>query len=139
MKKNYKMMIQYDGSRFYGWQRQPDQDTVQGRMENVLARMCGGEQIETIGAGRTDAGVHAKGMVANVVMETSLSVEEIRDYLNQYLPDDIAVTEVRVASDRFHARYNAIRVKFSRYKQNQILINVSFDTLIRIGNCFPIR
>ena len=108
MKKNYKMMIQYDGSRFYGWQRQPDQDTVQGRMENVLARMCGVEQIETIGAGRTDAGVYAKGMVANVVMETSLSVEEIRDYLNQYLPDDIAVTEVRVASDRFHARYNAI-------------------------------
>ena len=108
MKKNYKMMIQYDGSRFYGWQRQPDQDTVQGRMENVLARMCVVEQIETIGAGRTDAGVHAKGMVANVVMETSLSVEEIRDYLNQYLPDDIAVTEVRVASDRFHARYNAI-------------------------------
>lgn len=108
MKMNYKMMIQYDGSRFYGWQRQPDQDTVQGRIENVLSRMCGGEQIETIGAGRTDAGVHARGMVANVVMETSLSVEEIRDYLNQYLPDDIAVSEVRVASARFHARYNAI-------------------------------
>ena len=108
MKMNYKMIIQYDGSRFYGWQRQPDQDTVQGRIENVLSRMCGVEQIETIGAGRTDAGVHARGMVANVVMETSLSVEEIRDYLNQYLPDDIAVSEVRVASARFHARYNAI-------------------------------
>ena len=108
MKMNYKMIIQYDGSRFYGWQRQPDQDTVQGRIENVLSRMCGVDQIETIGAGRTDGGVHAKGMVANVVMDTSLSVQEIRDYLNQYLPDDIAVLEVRIASERFHARYNAI-------------------------------
>lgn len=106
VKKNYKFLIMYDGSRFYGWQRQPDQDTVQGRIENVLSKMCE-EEIEVIGAGRTDAGVHAKAMVANAAFETQMDTEQIKNYLNRYLPDDIAVTEVREASPRFHSRYNA--------------------------------
>lgn len=105
--KNYKMIIEYDGSRYYGWQRQPNQTTIQGKLESVLGVMCG-KEVEVIGAGRTDGGVHAKGMVANACMETECSPEEIRDYLNKYLPDDIAVLEVREASPRFHARYNAI-------------------------------
>ena len=107
MKKNYKMTICYDGSRYYGWEHQPDRDTIQGKLENVLSRMCG-EDIDVIGAGRTDAGVHAKAMVANAVLNTELSPEEIRDYMNRYLPDDIAVKEVREASERFHARYKAV-------------------------------
>lgn len=102
--KNYKFLIEYDGSRYYGWQRQPDHTTIQGKLESVLC----GKEIEVIGAGRTDAGVHAKGMVANALLETDSMPEEIRDYLNRYLPDDIAVKEVREASPRFHARYNAI-------------------------------
>ncbi len=105
--KNYKLIIEYDGSRYYGWQRQPGQNTIQGKVENILSILCG-KEIEVIGAGRTDAGVHARGMAANVFMDTPLSAEEIRDYLNRYLPDDIAVREVREASPRFHARYNAI-------------------------------
>lgn len=105
--KNYRMLISYDGTRYYGWQRQPDQTTIQGKLENVLSEMCGRE-IEVIGAGRTDGGVHAKGMTANVHLETDRTSEEIRDYLNRYLPDDIAVLEVKEASPRFHARYNAI-------------------------------
>lgn len=105
--KNYKFIIEYDGSRYYGWQRQPDQNTIQGKLENVLGLMCGGE-VEVIGAGRTDGGVHAKGMVANAWLETERDCEEIRDYMNRYLPDDIAIREVREASPRFHARYNAI-------------------------------
>lgn len=104
---NYKMIIEYDGTRYYGWQRQPEQTTVQGKLESVLSLMCGRE-VEVIGAGRTDGGVHAKGMVANAVLETEKTCEEIRDYLNRYLPDDIAVLEVREASPRFHARYNAV-------------------------------
>ena len=63
--------------------------------------------IEIIAAGRTDAGVHAKGMVANAHMETKMKEDEICDYMNRYLPEDICVQEVRVASDRFHSRYNA--------------------------------
>lgn len=113
MRKNYKMILSYDGSRYYGWERQPDRDTIQGKLENVLSRMCG-EEIDVIGAGRTDAGVHAKAMVANAVLDTRFSPKEIRDYMNRYLPDDIAVREVKEASDRFHARYKAVG-KLYRY------------------------
>ncbi len=108
MRKNYKFILSYDGSRYYGWEHQPNTDmTIQGKLENVLSKMTDSD-IEVIGAGRTDAGVHAKGMVANAFLDTDLSEEEICDYMNQYLPEDICVNEVRVASDRFHSRYNAL-------------------------------
>lgn len=105
--KNYKMTLMYDGTRYYGWEHQPGRDTIQGKLEAVLERMCGAA-VEVIGAGRTDAGVHAKGMVASFQAETERAPEEIRDYLNRYLPDDIAVKEVREAAPRFHARYKAV-------------------------------
>ncbi len=105
--KNYRFLLEYDGSRYFGWQRQPGKTTIQGKLENVLSLMCGRE-VEVIGAGRTDAGVHARGMTANAFLETELSCGEIRDYMNRCLPDDIAVREVREASPRFHARYNAL-------------------------------
>lgn len=108
MKQNYKMTISYDGTRFQGWAKQPGVEmTIQGKLESVLALMTG-TTVEVIGAGRTDAGVHAKAMTANAHMETELTPEEIRDYLNRYLPEDIGVQEVRLASDRFHSRYNAV-------------------------------
>ncbi len=103
--KNFKFLLEYDGSRYLGWQRQPEKNTIQGKLEHVLGLMCG-KETEVIGAGRTDAGVHAKGMVANAWMDTEMSCEEIRDYMNRYLPDDIAVLEVKEAAARFHARYN---------------------------------
>lgn len=106
MKRNYRFIIMYDGSRYYGWQRLPEHDTIQGKLEAVLERLCG-ESVEVIGAGRTDAGVHARQMAANAVLETVLGPEEIREYLNRYLPEDIAVREVKEAGPRFHARYNA--------------------------------
>ena len=81
MKKNYKMTICYDGTRYYGWEHQPDRDTIQGKLESVLEIMCG-EFVDVIGAGRTDAGVHARAMVANAVMDTDKTPEEIRDYMN---------------------------------------------------------
>ncbi len=107
MIKNYKMEISYDGTRYYGWEHQPNIDmTIQGKLENVLAQMLGTE-VEVIGAGRTDAGVHAKGMIANVHMDTAKSEQEICEYMNRYLPEDICVREVKLAGDRFHSRYNA--------------------------------
>ena len=105
--KNLKLEISYDGSRYYGWERQPQKPTIQGKLEEVLSRMCGAD-VEVIGAGRTDAGVHAKAMTANAHLDTPLSAEEVRDYMNRYLPDDISVNEVKEASERFHARYNAL-------------------------------
>lgn len=108
MKQNYKMILSYDGTRFYGWEHQPTTDmTIQGKMESVLSLMVQTE-VEVIGCGRTDAGVHAQNMVCNAHFDTQMNTNEIRDYLNRYLPDDICVKEVRIASDRFHSRYNAI-------------------------------
>lgn len=66
------------------------------------------EVVEVIGAGRTDAGVHAKAMVANAFINTDMSEKEIMEYMNRYLPDDIGIEDVRFASDRFHSRYNAV-------------------------------
>lgn len=107
MEKNYRLSIAYDGTRYYGWEHQPNTDmTIQGKLENVFERMIGAP-VKIICAGRTDAGVHAKAMIANVVLDTNLSEKEILDYLNTYLPEDICVNEVKIASDRFHARYNA--------------------------------
>ncbi len=103
---NYRFEISYDGTRYYGWERQPGKDTIQGKLEAVLSRMTDAE-AEIIGAGRTDAGVHAKAMIANAHLDTALSPAEILAYMNRYLPDDIAVNRVSVVSDRFHARYNA--------------------------------
>lgn len=108
MRDNYKMIIAYDGSRYYGWEHQPNTElTIQGKLEAVLDKMVG-EAVEVIGAGRTDAGVHAKGMVANAHFDTDMTPEEIYDYMNRYLPEDICVLEVRKASERFHSRYNAV-------------------------------
>ena len=107
MEKNYKMTIAYDGTRFYGWEHQPNRDTVQGKLESVLSRLAG-VPVDVIGAGRTDAGVHARAMVASVRLDVTEQPEEIRDYLNRYLPDAIAVREVKEAGERFHARYNAL-------------------------------
>ena len=110
MRKNYKFKIMFDGTRFYGWEHQPNTDmTIQGKIETVLTKMVNSDKtIEVIGCGRTDTGVHAKAMIANAFLDTDMSVDDIRDYMNRYLPDDICILEVKEASDRFHSRYNAI-------------------------------
>ena len=108
MKKNYKILLAYDGTRYHGWERKNNTDmTIQGKVEAVLSRMVGSD-VEVIGCGRTDAGVHAKEMVANAVFETNMSLDAICAYLNQYLPEDIGVLKVSIASERFHSRYNAV-------------------------------
>ena len=107
MEKNYKLTVAYDGTRFFGWERQPGRDTIQGKLESVLEKL-NGKPVDVIGAGRTDAGVHARAMVASVRLDVSESCEEIRSYMNRYLPDAIAVREVKEAGERFHARYKAI-------------------------------
>lgn len=112
--KNYRMILQYDGSRYSGWQKQGNtQNTIQGKLESVLNKMTG-EEVEIHGSGRTDAGVHALGQVANFKCKTSLSSQEIQNYLNEYLPRDIRVLSLTEAAPRFHARLNAAR-KHYRY------------------------
>lgn len=112
---NYRLLIRYDGTRYAGWQRQTmTRETIQGKIEDVLERMTG-ERVEIIGAGRTDAGVHARGQVANVHLTERKGTKEIRDYLNRYLPEDICVMEVSEVSERFHSRLNA-GTKTYRYR-----------------------
>lgn len=105
---NYKLIIQYDGSRYDGWQRQGNTDnTIQGKLEGVLSRLAG-EPVEIHGAGRTDAGVHAEGQVASVKLPGQRPAEEVMAYLNQYLPEDISVVAAEEAGERFHARLSAV-------------------------------
>ena len=105
--RNFKLLLAYDGSRYKGWQRLGDTDnTIQGKLEAVLSRMVG-TSIEVIGSGRTDAGAHAAGQVANFHANTDMTTAEICDYLRQYLPEDIGVLSVKEVDSRFHSRFHA--------------------------------
>ena len=105
---NYKFLIQYDGTRYAGWQKQVDKNnTIQGKLEHVLACMTG-KEVTVTGSGRTDAGVHAKGQIANAHLDTTMSEVEICRYMNEYLPEDIAVLKVTRASEMFHSRFHAV-------------------------------
>ena len=107
MIKNYRMVLEYDGSRYDGWQKQGNtEQTIQGKLEHVLERMLG-QAVEVHGSGRTDAGVHALAQVANFHGNTGMRPEEIREYLNQYLPEDIRIKNVEYVAERFHSRLHA--------------------------------
>lgn len=105
--RNIKMTIRYDGSRYKGFQRLKDNNmTIQGKIEDVLSKMVN-ENIEIIGSGRTDMGVHAYGQVANFKTNSNLSIEKMQSYLYEYLPEDIVITNIEEVNERFHSRYNA--------------------------------
>ena len=106
---NYKMIIAYDGSRYNGFQRQSKhpEKTIQGKIENVLSKLFE-EEIQIIGSGRTDAGVHSKGQVCNFHTKKVLPEAQMLNYLREYLPQDIAIVKLAVASERFHSRYNVV-------------------------------
>ena len=113
--RNFKITLSYDGTRYSGWQKQGNTpNTIQGKLEKVLSAMFG-VPIEVVGSGRTDAGVHAAGQVANFHAETKAQPEEVCVYLRSYLPQDIGVLSVEEAPERFHARLSARR-KTYRYR-----------------------
>lgn len=112
--QNYKMTISYDGTRYSGWQRQGNTaSTIQYRLEQAISRLleC---PTEITGSGRTDAGVHAMGQVANFRTEARVDCETFRQRLNEVLPEDISILSLRPAAERFHARFSA-REKVYRY------------------------
>ena len=113
--RNLRLDICYDGTRYKGWQRLPGSDaTIQGKIEQCLSKILG-EPIEISGSGRTDAGVHALGQVANFHCESIMSAPEILEKLRRYLPEDIGIYSCKDCSDRFHARLNA-KEKTYRYR-----------------------
>lgn len=125
--RNIKIILQYDGGRYKGWQKQnikgQSVSTIQDKIENVLKKMID-EEIQLIGCGRTDSGVHADNYVANFKTNTTLTLEEVRDYLKMYLPEDIVVKSIKNASERFHSRLNVISKSYVYTIDNNEYANV---------------
>ena len=113
--RNFKILIQYEGTKYQGWQRQESTgNTIQGKFEAILSKMTD-SKVQIDGSGRTDAGVHAYGQVANFKIDTKMSADEIMDYINRYLPEDIGVIQIQEMPERFHSRLNAVG-KTYRYR-----------------------
>lgn len=118
MKQNYRMTLQYEGTKYNGWQKQGNtENTIQQKLETILQKLDG-EEVEVRGSGRTDAGVHAVGQVASFALEHPLPAGEVMDYINRYLPRDVGVVALTEAGPRFHARLNA-KGKWYRYRIHQ--------------------
>lgn len=104
--KNFKITISYNGSRFFGWQKQQGKRTVQGVLEDAIFSLTG-TRVDVEGSGRTDRGVHALGQVANFFLETPMPCQNLRRALNNLLPNDVQITKVQLADENFHARFCA--------------------------------
>ena len=104
----FKIFLEYDGTRYSGWQIQKNARTVQGEITNAVAKIFPSERFEIMGAGRTDAGVHALEQVAHLDVQTMLAPEIIRMRLNDVLPADICVIEIEKTARTFHARHDAV-------------------------------
>lgn len=105
--RTYKLTIAYDGSRFRGWQRQPDTKlTVQGILEKNISELAG-YPVEVHGSGRTDGGVHALGQTASFCLSGKVEEQDFREELNKILPEDIRIVRMELVKNSFHARYSA--------------------------------
>jgi tRNA pseudouridine38-40 synthase len=103
---NFKILLQYDGTDFHGWQIQDEMRTVQGELTRVLS-LLEGREVTVHGSGRTDAGVHAEGQVASVCLQREITPQKLRNAINGNLSPDIRVLAAETAPDGFHARYSA--------------------------------
>ena len=104
---NYKLLLQYDGTEFHGWQIQGDLRTVQGELTQALS-LIDGRGVSVHGSGRTDAGVHAEGQVASVEIQREITTTKLRAAINGNIGKDVRVLEAEVVDDDFHARYSAL-------------------------------
>jgi len=110
--RNLKLTIEYEGTNYHGWQFQPNIPTIQGIIQDKILTITG-ERVKLIGAGRTDAGVHATAQVANFRLKKDIPLPTLWKGLNSLLPSDIRITELQQVEDKFHARYHA---KSKEYK-----------------------
>lgn len=120
--KNFKLTIEYDGTAYHGWQRQKSEPTIQELIENAISTMTR-QKITLYGSGRTDAGVHALGQVANFVCQSRMDAAEMQKGLNSLLPDDIVIRSCRQVDKKFHARYDAKRKTYRYRILNQAIPN----------------
>ena len=122
--KNYKLTIQYDGTRYNGWQRQGNtEQTIQGKLNEIISKYLN-ETIDIAGSGRTDAGVHAYGQVASFKTKQCLDMEKFMLNINHYLPMDIQILEIEQVDERFHARLSAISKTYEYVIDNGKVSNV---------------
>ena len=124
--QNIKLILAYDGTHYYGWQRQKNRATIQGVLEAKIETLCG-DHVTLIGSGRTDAGVHATHQVCNFVTRSRIPLHGMRKGLNSLLPDDIFVKSMEYVPLDFHSRYNA-RTKTYEYR---ILNRADPDVFLR--------
>ncbi|MGH7652476.1 MAG: tRNA pseudouridine(38-40) synthase TruA [Gemmatimonadaceae bacterium] len=114
LSRSVQLVMHYDGAGFSGWQRQPDQRTVQGVLEVAVSKLCGAP-ITVVGAGRTDAGVHARGQAAGARVPEKWSALALRRSMNAILPDDVWIAAAFDMRDEFHHRYSAISRRYSYF------------------------
>jgi tRNA pseudouridine38-40 synthase len=112
--RTVQLVLQYDGADFSGWQRQPEQRTVQGVVEEALERLCGAP-VSALGSGRTDAGVHARGQAVGVIVPAKWESAQLRRALNAVLPSDVWVASAAEMHSEFHARYSATARRYGYY------------------------
>jgi len=134
--KNYKLLLAYDGTSYRGWQRQPDGPTVQGALEDALFKLTG-KKISILGAGRTDAGVHAAGQTANFRGALKFEDTDLFRALNAVLPDDIRVLSLGPAPESFHARKSALG-KTYRYRIVHAPLVSPFDFRFALHIPYPL-
>lgn len=126
--RNLKMTIQYDGSRYKGWQKNKqkvDEVTVQAKIESVLSKMVL-EEVLVVGSERTAVGTHAENYTANFHTNCDLSIDAMLKYLYEYLPEDIVVKSMQEVDERFHSKYN-VKSKTYVYKINNNKFRNVFD------------
>lgn len=143
----FKLYIEYEGTRYSGWQMQKNSKSVQGKLYEAAEKIFKGEKIEIYGSGRTDAGVHALCQIAHLDVKTVLAPEIIRMKLNDELPADINILEVEKAHPKFHARYDAMsrsylyqisrrRTSFGKPFVWWIKDNLNFDKMKKASKLF---
>ncbi len=133
----YRLTIEYDGRPFSGWQRQAHAPSVQETLERAAGELNGGEPVEVLGAGRTDAGVHALGQAAHLDLTREIRADKLRDALNAHLrPDPVAVLDAEKVGEDFHARFDAIERSYL-YR----IINRRADLALDAGRAWraPVR
>ncbi|MBA3010406.1 MAG: tRNA pseudouridine(38-40) synthase TruA [Proteobacteria bacterium] len=118
MNRNYKLVVEYDGTLFSGWQRQKEEKTIQGELESVLGHMLN-QKIHIRASGRTDAGVHALGQVANFHAHTQMDPLVLKKGVNSLINPAIVIRECSIAPDDFHAQYQARSKEYNYYILNR--------------------
>lgn len=110
--RNIRLTIEYDGTNYSGWQKQKTERTVQGSIEEAINKLTK-EKVKLIGSSRTDAGVHARGMVANFKTNSRIPPNQFREAINTKLPDDISIIKSEEADEGFHATYCSLSKTYS--------------------------